>query len=212
MASPESISGLNVEAIHAALACLNAASTEDARAISLLTDLRDYDIPMARSPKAESESLEKLLQTTKSVALVGLTASGAAVVGALNKGEYVAALICAGTGSAVTLIFISTIAVGALLASKTAQHIRSSKRRSISASKKESDTQKGEAQNRQLERGDEYFRDKDKLKDKEDFGRLKGKEDFGRGQEDFGVDEGKKDRDIKKDKQQRPKDEEGDKG
>jgi hypothetical protein len=85
---------------------MNAAAINDERSRDLLTQLRRYDIPMARSPKTESESPEKLLQTTKSIALVGLTASGTAVVGALTKGEYVAALICAGTGSAVTLIFI----------------------------------------------------------------------------------------------------------
>jgi hypothetical protein len=120
---------LGVEALQTGLVCLNAALVNDARVLSLLTDLRDYDIPIAHSPKSESESLEKLIQTTKSVALMGLTASGTAAAAALARGEYVTALICAGTGSAVTLIFISTIAASAVLSSRAAQHIRSTNRK-----------------------------------------------------------------------------------
>jgi hypothetical protein len=53
--------------------------------------------------------------------LAPLAAGGTLGVGQLGQGQYVAALLSVGTGSAMTLILLGTVAVGSLLIRRVAQ-------------------------------------------------------------------------------------------
>jgi hypothetical protein len=52
-----------------------------------------------------------LFETSKKVCLAPLGAGGAASLSLITQGSYVAALLTAGTGAAVTLVLIGTVSV-----------------------------------------------------------------------------------------------------
>ena len=53
--------------------------------------------------------------------LAPLAAGGAIGIGQLGTGSYVAALLTVGTGSAMTLVLLGTVAVGYMLVNRVAQ-------------------------------------------------------------------------------------------
>jgi hypothetical protein len=86
-----------------------------------IDDLYKYDVPLGQSPEIKSDSLLKLLETSKNFCVAPLAIGGAQAVTQLSQGHYASALLTTGTGSAMTLILISTISVGAFLVQRVAQ-------------------------------------------------------------------------------------------
>jgi hypothetical protein len=109
------------EAVSAGLACLSASVLRPSKVRYFTTDLMRYEIPLGQSPSTQSDSLLKLLETGRKMCLAPLVAGGTLGVGNLGQGQYVAALLSVGTGSAMTLILLGTVAVGSLLVNRVAQ-------------------------------------------------------------------------------------------
>jgi len=70
-----------------------------------------YDIPFGLSPKSKSETLEKLVKNSKTIALVPMLSGINTVSTALTTGEWLVALKAATTTGAVVIVLISTIAI-----------------------------------------------------------------------------------------------------
>ena len=109
------------DAVVAGLTCVTARLSRTEKVKSFTSALMDYDIPIGQSPATQSDSLLKLLESGKKMCLAPLLAGGTLGVGQLGQGQYVAALLSVGTGSAMTLVLLGTVAVGALLVQRVAQ-------------------------------------------------------------------------------------------
>ncbi len=113
--TPSGNSLLYPEAAGAGLACLEASSRPDPRTQAFVRRLGDYHIPIGQSPETESESLLRLIETSKKVCLAPLAAGGTIGISYLGQGAFVTALLSTGTGAAMTIILIGTPSVGDLL-------------------------------------------------------------------------------------------------
>jgi len=82
---------------------------------NLFKDLEYYDIPTGQNPKTQSDSLLKLIESGKKLCLAPIVAAGTMGISQLGQGAYVAALLTVGTGSAMTIVLIGTLAVGDVL-------------------------------------------------------------------------------------------------
>jgi hypothetical protein len=112
---------IDEDAVVTGLACIAArlGCTEKVKAFT--TALMDYDIPLGQSPAVKSDSLLTLLANGRAMCLAPLAAGGTPGVSELGQGQYVAALLSVGTGSAMTLMLLGTITVGVLLIQRVAQ-------------------------------------------------------------------------------------------
>lgn len=102
---------LENEAFELGLRCFFSAIDPDKRVRQFIQAAKNYEIPSGQSPETESESLLNLFETSKKVCLAPMGAGGAAAIPLLTQGSYVAALLTAGTGAAITLILIGTVSV-----------------------------------------------------------------------------------------------------
>jgi hypothetical protein len=109
------------EAIMTGMNCLTSRIGRIERTDNFINVIFDSDIPLGQSPKTNSDSLLKLLETGKKACLAPLGAGGVYGITQLTQGQYLAALLTVGTGSAMTLILIGTMAVGSLLIKKIAE-------------------------------------------------------------------------------------------
>lgn len=105
----------------AGLSCLTARLSRTEKVKNFTSALMTYDIPLGQSPSTQSDSLLKLLESGKKMCLAPLVAGGTLGVGQLGQGQYVAALLSVGTGSAMTLVLLGTVAIGAILIQRVAQ-------------------------------------------------------------------------------------------
>lgn len=103
------------EALQIGLACIFSGANPDARVARFRTDVQNYHIPTGQSPSTQSDSLLKLIETSKKMCLAPLAAGGTVGITQLTQGALVHALLCTGTGAAMTLVLIGTIAVADLL-------------------------------------------------------------------------------------------------
>ncbi len=98
-----------------ASSCFMARVDRSVRLAEFAKALLESDIPYGHSPKTSSDSLLKLLDTGKKMCLAPLGIGGSVGITQLTQGHYVAAILSTGTGSAMTLILLGSVAVGSLL-------------------------------------------------------------------------------------------------
>jgi hypothetical protein len=103
------------------VACLNARLQRSQRMADFTENVLQYDLPFGNSPRVSSDSLLKLLDSGKKMCLAPMAAGGMYGVAQLSQGQYVAAILCVSTGSAMTLILLGSVAVGSLLVARIAQ-------------------------------------------------------------------------------------------
>jgi len=113
--------GLPSETIQTALACLGARTNKTPEVDAFIKELHHYEIPIGQSPEVKGDSLLRIIETSKSACLAPLLVGGASGINQLSHGDYVGALLSAGTASLMTVIFIGTVSVGSLLVNKVAQ-------------------------------------------------------------------------------------------
>lgn len=99
------------EAFHLGINCFVTAVSADERVMRFTHAAGAYDIPSGQSPSARSDSLTKLIETSKKVCLAPLAIGGTAAISQLSQGSYVAALLSTATGSAMTLMLVGTVSV-----------------------------------------------------------------------------------------------------
>ena len=112
---------LSEDAVILAFQCLVSRLTRSRHTERFLNGLYQYDIPLGQSPSVKSDSLLKLLETSKSFCIAPLALGGAQAVTQLSQGNYVSALLTTGTGSVMTLVLIGTVSVGAMIVQRVAQ-------------------------------------------------------------------------------------------
>lgn len=103
------------------LACFNARLQRSKKTADFTNAVLQYDLPFGNSPRASTDSLLRLLESGKKMCLAPLAAGGTVGIGLLGQGQYVAAILCVGTGGVMTLILFGTVAVGSLLISRISQ-------------------------------------------------------------------------------------------
>lgn len=111
----ESELNLSSEALKAGLSCYLLGQTAEVKVREAVEDIRQYDIPIGQSPRASSDSLLKLIDSSKKMCLAPVVAAGTLGISQLGQGGYVAALLTVGTGSAMTLVLVGTLSVSDLL-------------------------------------------------------------------------------------------------
>lgn len=102
---------LTEEAFQLGMNCFFTAVSADERVVRFTRAAGRYDIPSGQSPSAKSDSLTKLIETSKKVCLAPLAIGGTAAISQLSQGSFVTALLSAATGSAMTLILVGTVSV-----------------------------------------------------------------------------------------------------
>jgi hypothetical protein len=107
----DALPGASEEAIALALRCRFSAARVGRRSKEFLSALGTYHIPSGQSPETESDSLLKIIETSKKVCLAPLAIGGTAALSSLAQGAFATALLATGTGAAMTLILISTVSV-----------------------------------------------------------------------------------------------------
>ena len=113
---------IDEDAARVGLACFNARLTRSTKVGAFTEGVLQYELPFGQSPATSSDSLLKLLESGKKMCLAPIVAGGTYGVAQLGQGQYVAALLSAGTGTVMTLVLLSGIAVGSLLINYVAQH------------------------------------------------------------------------------------------
>jgi hypothetical protein len=102
---------LNDETFDLGIQCFFSAIYADKRVRNFGQEIEHYDIPSGQSPAAKTESLLTIIETSKKVCLAPLAVGGSTALAQLTQGNYVSALLCSGTASAMTLILIGTLSV-----------------------------------------------------------------------------------------------------
>jgi hypothetical protein len=103
--------GVTEEALQLGMSCFFTTVSAEERVIRFTRAAGGYDIPSGQSPSARSDSLTKLIETSKKVCLAPLAIGGTAAISQLSQGSYVAALLSTATGSAMTLMLVGTVSV-----------------------------------------------------------------------------------------------------
>ena len=75
------------------------------------TPLLDYEIPYGMSPETKSETLSKIIENSKTIAVVPFLAGATTITTAISNGDLVLALKTALTTGAVVIVLMSTIAL-----------------------------------------------------------------------------------------------------
>lgn len=112
---------VNPQALAAAMQCIASRANRSAQSEGFIQEVFGYDIPMGQSPAVQSDSLLRLLETSRKFCVAPLALGGAQAVTQLVQGSYVAALLTAGTAGVMTLVLIGTVSVGALIVQRVAQ-------------------------------------------------------------------------------------------
>ena len=107
--------GLSSEAFRAGISCFFSGLAAEPKVVDAVSEIQQYDIPTGQSPRATSDSLLKLIDTGKKMCLAPMVTAGALGITQLGQGSYVTALLTVGTGSAMTLVLVGTLAVSDLL-------------------------------------------------------------------------------------------------
>ncbi|NKC11407.1 MAG: hypothetical protein GKR94_04135 [Gammaproteobacteria bacterium] len=76
-----------------------------------VSEINNYDIPTGQSPRTTNDNLLKLIDSGKKMCLAPMVTAGALGIAQLGQGSYVTALLTVGTGSAMTLVLVGTLAV-----------------------------------------------------------------------------------------------------
>ncbi|MGD0401171.1 MAG: hypothetical protein ABSC04_19960 [Syntrophobacteraceae bacterium] len=121
---------LRPEVLNTAIQCIRTRLFPSWESEQFTNEIFSYGMPLGQSPEVKSDSLHKLLDTSKKFCVAPLVLGGGQAISQLTQGNYVAALLTTGTASLMTLIFIGTVSVGALLVQRVAQ-ARSKSRRKI---------------------------------------------------------------------------------
>jgi len=103
------------------VACMSARLQRSERTAEFVKAVLEYDLPFGHSPRTTSDSLMRLLDTGKKMCLAPAAAGGTLGIAQLGQGQYVAAILSVGTGAVMTLILLSSVAVGSLLVARVAQ-------------------------------------------------------------------------------------------
>jgi hypothetical protein len=112
---------LGDQAFQTAMKCISARIMRKDKEDNFFRAIFSYDMPLGQSPSIKADSLLNLLESSKKYCLAPLAVGGTAAVTQLTQGDYIAAMLTSGTAGAMTLIFIGTISVGALLVQRVAQ-------------------------------------------------------------------------------------------
>lgn len=104
-----------------AFAAAASRANRSAQSEGFIHEVLGYDIPMGQSPAVQSDSLLRLLETSRKFCVAPLALGGAQAVTQLVQGSYVAALLTTGTAGIMTLVLIGTVAVGTLIVQRVAQ-------------------------------------------------------------------------------------------
>ena len=112
---------LNPKALAAAMQCIASRASRSTQSTEFIDEVLSYDIPMGQSPSVQSDSLLRLLETSRKFCVAPLALGGAQAVTQLAQESYVAALLTIGTASVMTLVLIGTVSVGALIVQRVAQ-------------------------------------------------------------------------------------------
>ena len=107
--------GLSSEALRAGISCFFSGLAVEPKVLDAVSEIQQYDIPTGQSPRTTSDSLLKLIDTGKKMCLAPMLAAGTLGISQLGQGSYVTALLTVGTGSAMTLVLVGTLAVSDLL-------------------------------------------------------------------------------------------------
>ncbi len=102
---------LTEEAFQLGSNCFFTAVLADERVIRFTHAAGSYDIPSGQSPSTKSDSLTKLIESSKKVCLAPLAIGGTTAISQLSQGSYVTALLSTGTGAVMTLILVGTVSV-----------------------------------------------------------------------------------------------------
>jgi hypothetical protein len=103
--------GLTEEVFQLGSNCFFTAVSADERVVQFTHAAGRYDIPSGQSPSAKSDSLTKLIESSKKVCLAPLAVGGTTAISQLSQGSYVTALLSTSTGAAMTLILVGTVSV-----------------------------------------------------------------------------------------------------
>lgn len=109
------------ETLTTAMQCYASRLTRSRHTSEFLAELSNYDVPLGQSPNVKSDSLYKLLETSKGFCIAPLLLTSGQAATQLSQGNYVSALLTTGTASAMTLVLIGTVSVGALIVQRVAQ-------------------------------------------------------------------------------------------
>jgi hypothetical protein len=110
--SPDSTSP---EAVQLGLSVVFSAINPEERVLNFTNEIGGYQIPTGQSPATKSDSLLTLIESSRKICLAPLAAGGTVGVTQLTQGALVQALLCTGTGAAMSLVLIGTLSVADLL-------------------------------------------------------------------------------------------------
>lgn len=99
------------EALQLGINCFFTAVSAGERVTRFTRAAGAYEIPSGQSPRARSDSLTKLIETSKKVCLAPLAFGGTTAISQLSQASYVAALLSTATGAAMTLMLVGTVSV-----------------------------------------------------------------------------------------------------
>jgi hypothetical protein len=105
----------STEAMRMGLSCLDAAVQAEPKVFDFVDTLTTYDIPSGQSPRAESDSLLKLIETGKKICLAPLVAGGSLGISQLGGSTYLQPVMTVATGAVMTLILVSTLSISDLV-------------------------------------------------------------------------------------------------
>ncbi len=113
--------GFNQNALAIGMQCIGSRVLRDKETKQFIEGIYSYDIPLGQSPSVKGDSLLRLLETSRKYCIAPLALGGTQAISQLAQGNYVAAMLTTGTASAMTLVLIGTVSVGALIVQRVAQ-------------------------------------------------------------------------------------------
>lgn len=113
--SPAGQLGISSESFQLGMASILAGLSPEYRVAKFTDDAKSYEIPSGQSPQIKSESLLKLIETSKSFCIAPLGAGATIGITQLGQGAFINALLYTGTGAIMTLALIGTVSVADLL-------------------------------------------------------------------------------------------------
>ena len=115
------VTDINAEGVYISLQCAATRLFRDSDIDAFTKEILLHDIPLGQSPKIKSDSLLRLLETSRHFCIAPLVFGVKDAVSQLNSGDYVGALCTTATAGAMTLILIGTVSVGTLMVHRVAQ-------------------------------------------------------------------------------------------
>jgi hypothetical protein len=112
---------INQNALAIGMHCIGSRILRSNETKQFIEGVYSYDIPLGQSPSVKGDSLLRLLETSRKYCIAPLALGGTQGISQLAQGNYVAAMLTTGTASAMTLVLIGTVSVGALIVQRVAQ-------------------------------------------------------------------------------------------